>query len=168
MRAKPVMLALCVGLVLPAPTVARPGQQQLTVVAPEKAAISLDRWNDRTALRLSRGVRQASSLYRDTSSTGYARVQFRINQQGQPESIDLAGPSSSSEINRMSMRAVRTMGSLLPLPQEVRAGSRFEAWIIVANDAAERDSMLNSLRVQHVAQTRAQAPGERPILIAQK
>ena len=168
MHAKPVMLALCAGLIVPASAFARPAQQQLTVVAPEKAGISLDKWNDRTTLRLSRSIRQASSLYRDVNSTGYARVQFRVDDQGRPESVDLAGPSSSSIINRMSVRAVRGMGSLGPLPQEFRAGSKFEAWIIVANDADERESMLNSLHVQHRAQTMAQAPNERPILIAQR
>lgn len=166
MYAKPVIVALCACLIVPAAAVARQGGDQLTVVAPEKSAITYQKWTDRTANRLSRSIRQASSLYRDTSSTGYARVQFRLSEQGRPESIDLAGPSSSMNVNRISVRAIRNMGSLYPLPQEVRAGSKFEAWIVVANDVTERDSMLDNLRAQHRAQTMAQAPGERPVLIA--
>ena len=168
MYAKPVVLALCAGLIVPAPAIARWGQQQLTIVAPERARISLDKWNNRTAERLSRSIRQVSSFYRDGESTGYARVQFKVDDRGRPESINLAGPSSSAAINRMSMRAIRSMGSLYPLPREVRSGSKFEAWIIVARDTTQRDGMLNDLRVQHRAQTMAQAASERPVLIAQR
>ncbi|HKY81808.1 MAG TPA: TonB family protein [Sphingobium sp.] len=168
MHAKPVIVALCACLVVPAAATARQGPGQLTVVAPEKGAIAYQKWTDRTADRLTRSIRQASSLYRDASSTGYARVQFQLSEQGRPENIDLAGPSSSSSINRISVRAIKNMGSLYPLPQEVRSGSKFEAWIVVANDSDERDSMLTSLRAQHRTQTMAQAPADRPVLIAQR
>jgi hypothetical protein len=64
------------------------------------------------------------------------------------------------------MRSIRTLGSLYPLPQDVRPGAKFEAWVIVAGDAAEREIMLTSLRAEHRAQTFAQAPEDRPILLA--
>ncbi|HKT76120.1 MAG TPA: energy transducer TonB [Sphingobium sp.] len=166
MYAKPVIVALCACLIVPAAATARQGGDQLTVVAPEKGEISYQKWTDRTASRLSRSIRSASALYRDGMSTGYARVQFRLNDQGRPDNVDLAGPSTSSDINRISLRAIRGMGSLYPLPQEVRTGSRFEAWIVVANDARERDSMLTSLRADHRAQTMAMAPKDQPVLIA--
>ncbi|HEX7876180.1 MAG TPA: hypothetical protein VF523_12890 [Burkholderiales bacterium] len=168
MYAKPVIVALCACLVVPASAIARQGPGQLTVVAPEKGAVTYEKWTDRTTNRLSRSIRQASSLYRDTSSTGFARVQFRLSEQGRPEKIDLAGPSTSMNINRISVRAIRNIGSLYPLPQGVRPGSKFEAWVVVANNVVERDGMLDSLRAQHRAQTMAQAPGERPVLIAQR
>ena len=161
MYAKPVMAALCVCLAMPIVADAKQGGQ-LTVVAPDKSAISYEKWTDRTASRLSRSIRQATSLYRDAASTGYSRVQFRLGEQGRPENISLAGSSTSRNVDRISMRAIRSMGSLYPLPQEVRPGSKFEAWVIVANDARERDTMLNSLRAEHLAD----ASGERPILLA--
>jgi TonB family protein len=161
MYAKPVMAALCVCLPMPIAADAKQGGQ-LTVVAPDKSAISYEKWTDRTASRLSRSIRQATSLYRDAASTGYSRVQFRLGEQGRPENISLAGSSTSRNVDRISMRAIRSMGSLYPLPQEVRPGSKFEAWVIVANDARERDTMLNSLRAEHLAD----ASGERPILLA--
>ena len=167
MYAKPVIVALCACLVLPAAAVARQGSGQLTVVAPEKD-VTYEKWTDRTAYKLSKSIRQASSLYRDTHSTGYARVQFRLNEQGRAEAVSLAGPSSSSGINRISMRAIRTMGSLLPLPQQVNANSKFEAWIIVANDSDEEESMLDSLRSQHRAATMALAEKDWPVLIAMR
>ena len=167
MYAKPVIAALCACLLAPVAS-ARQGPSQLTVVAPEKGAISYDKWTDRTASRLSRSIRQATSLYRDGESTGYTRVQFRLSQQGRPTNVALASSSSSGSINRISMRAIRTMGSLYPLPQGIASGSRFEAWIVVANDAAEREDMLSSLRAEHRAQTMAQAEADRPILIAQR
>ncbi|HJT39122.1 MAG TPA: energy transducer TonB [Sphingobium sp.] len=166
MHAKPVIVALCACLVVPAAAVARQGSGQLTVVAPERDAVTYEKWTDRTAFKLSKSIRQASTLYRDSSSTGYARVQFRLNGQGRAEAVSLAGPSSSAGINRISMRAIKTMGSLLPLPQQVNANSRFEAWIVVANDRYEKESMLDSLRSQHRAQTMAMAEKDRPILIA--
>ena len=161
MYAKPVMAALCVCLAMPIAADAKQGGQ-LTVVAPDKSAISYEKWTDRTASRLSRSIRQATSLYRDAASTGYSRVQFRLGEQGRPENISLAGSSTSRNVDRISMRAIRSMGSLYPLPQEVRPGSKFEAWVIVANDARERDTMLNSLRAEHLAD----ASGERLILLA--
>ncbi|CAD7337893.1 TonB family protein [Sphingomonadales bacterium 56] len=161
MYAKPVMAALCVCLAMPIAADAKQGGQ-LTVVAPDKSAISYEKWTDRTASRLSRSIRQATSLYRDAASTGYSRVQFRLGEQGRPENISLTGSSTSRNVDRISMRAIRSMGSLYPLPQEVRPGSKFEAWVIVANDARERDTMLNSLRTEHLAD----ASGERPILLA--
>jgi hypothetical protein len=166
MYAKPVIVALCACLVVPLPASARQGNGQLTVVAPEKSAVTYEKWTDRTAYRLSRSIRNATSLYRDTTSTGYARVQFSLGEQGRPENVALAGPSSSSNINRISMRAIKTMGSLHPLPQQVRADSRFEAWIVVANDVAEKEEMLAALRTQHRAQTMAHAGSEQPVLIA--
>ena len=77
MHAKPVMAALCVCLAMPIAADARQGGQ-LTVVAPDKSAISYEKWTDRAASRLSRSIRQATSLYRDGASTGYSRVQFRL------------------------------------------------------------------------------------------
>jgi len=168
MYAKPVMAALCVCLALPVAAGVRQGPGQLTVVAPDKDTISYEKWTDRTASRLSRSIRQATSLYRDSASTGYARVQFRLGEEGRPENISLAGSSASGSIDRISMRAIRSMGSLYPLPQDVRSGAKFEAWIIVANDTTERENMLTSLRAEHRAQTMAQAAGDRPILIAQR
>lgn len=162
MYAKPVMAALCVCLAVPMVADARQGSGQLTVVAPDKSAISYEKWTDRTASRLSRSIRQATSLYRDGASVGYSRVQFRLGEQGRPENISLAGSSASRSVDRISMRAIRSMGSLYPLPQEVRPGSKFEAWVIVANDATDRDNMLSSLRAQHFAQ----AAADRPILLA--
>jgi TonB family protein len=162
MYAKPVIAALCVCLAMPI-VAAEAGQgRQLTVVAPDKSATSYNKWINRTASRLSQRIRQATSLYRDGTSTGYSRVQFRLGEQGRPENIALAGSSASRGVDRISMRAVRSMGSLYPLPQEVRPGSKFEAWVIVANDARERDAMLHSLRAEHLAD----AAAERPILLA--
>lgn len=168
MYAKPVIVALCACLIVPAAASARQGGGQLTVVAPEKEGMSYQKWTDRAASRLSRSIRSASALYRDGTSTGYARVQFRLNEQGRPADVGLAGPSGSSDINRISLRAIRSMGSLYPLPQEVRAGSRFEAWIVVANDVAERESMLTTLRAEHRAQTMAMAADDQPVLIAMR
>ncbi|WP_340264670.1 energy transducer TonB family protein [Sphingobium mellinum] len=168
MYAKPVIVALCACLISPGAAIARAGGGQLTVVAPEKSQISYSKWTDRAASRLSRGIRNASALYGDRASTGYARVQFRLNDQGRPADVDLAGPSTSSDINRLSLRAIRSMGSLYPLPQEVRAGSRFEAWIVVANDAAEKESMLTVLRAEHRARTMAVAATDQPVLIAMR
>jgi len=91
-----------------------------------------------------------------------------LNNQGKPQNVALAGSSTSGSVDRISLRAIRSMGSLYPLPQDIRSGSRFEAWVIVANDAAERESMLTSLRAEHRAETMAQATGDRAILIAQR
>jgi TonB family protein len=168
MYAKPVLVALCACLAMPTAAGARQGQDQLTVVAPDKDAVSYQKWTDRTVARLSRSIQHATSLYRDNSSTGYARVQFQLNDQGKPQNVALAGSSTSGSIDRISLRAIRSMGSLYPLPQDIRSGSRFEAWVIVANDAAERESMLTSLRAEHRAETMAQATGDRAILIAQR
>lgn len=162
MYAKPVMAALCVCLAIPIAAHARQGSRQLTVVAPEKSTMSYEKWTDRAASRLSRNIRQAASLYRDGASTGYSRVQFRLGEQGQPQDISLAGTSTSRSVDRISMRAIRKMGSLYPLPQEVRPGSKFEAWVIVANDAGDRETMLGSLRAQRLAE----APTARATLLA--
>ena len=168
MYAKPVMVALCAFLVMPVTVDARRASDQLTVVASDKNAESYEKWSDRAAEQLSRNIRNAGSLYRDASSTGYSRVQFRLNDQGKPQNIELAGPSSSRSINRISLRAIRSMGSLLPLPRQMNANSKFEAWIIVANNVTEKEEMLNSLRTQYRAQTMAQAEKDRPVLIAQR
>lgn len=168
MYAKPVIVALCACLIAPAAASARQGGGQLTVVAPDKDGISYQHWTDRTASRLSRSIRNASAIYSDDASTGYARVQFRLNEKGRPADVNLAGPSTSSAINRVSLRAIRSMGSFYPLPQEVRASSRFEAWIVVANDVGERDDMLKSLRAEHRARTMAMAAKDQPVLIASR
>lgn len=168
MYAKPVMVALCAFLAMPAAADARRGPGQLTVVASDENVSTYEKWSDRAAQRLSRNIRNASSLYRDASSTGYSRVQFRLNDQGKPQNIELAGPSSSRSINRISMRAIKAMGSLLPLPRQMNSNSKFEAWIIVANNQTEKEEMLSALRTQYRAQTMAQAEKDRPVLIAQR
>lgn len=168
MHAKPVFVALCVCLAVPIAAEARQGPGQLTVVAPDKDAVSYDKWTDRAAARLSRSIRNASSLYRDSDSTGYSRVQFRLNDQGKPQNIELAGPSSSRSINRISMRAIKAMGTLHPLPRDVGPNRKFEAWIIVANTASEKEEMLGALQKQYRAQVMVQAEAERPVLIAQR
>lgn len=160
------LLVLCSSLLIPAGVYARQPAGQLTVVAPAKSEVTYKKWSDRTTNRLSRSIHRVAGLYQDSLSTGYARVQFRLDDRGKPQTIALAEPSSSPLVNRLSMRAVRTMGTLLPLPQEVAAGSKFEAWIVVANDATEKESMMDQLRAGHRARTMAQVDSEPPVLIA--
>ncbi|WP_255325569.1 MULTISPECIES: energy transducer TonB [Sphingobium] len=130
--------------------------------------MTFEKWQDRTANRLTSSIRRTAGLDFDHSATGYARVQFRLDEGGRPQAIALAQPSSSRAIDRISVRAVRTMGRLTPLPSQIGADSKFEAWIIVANDAWERDDMLSRLRTDHRAQTLARAGGEQPVLIASR
>lgn len=160
------LLVLCISVLIPAGLSARQPAGQLTVVAPPKGEVSYEKWSDRTTARLSRSVHRAALLYRDSNSTGYARVQFRLDERGRPQTIALAEPSSSPLVNRLSVRAVKAMGTLLPLPQQVQAGSKFEAWIVVANDVTERETLMDQLRAGHRARTLAQAEGDRPVLIA--
>lgn len=166
MHAKAILLGLCTCLIIPSGTAGakQPGDQ-LTVVAPTEDEAVYQKWTDRAAERLSRSIRQVSWHYRDVGDTGYARVQFRLNAQGRPEAVSLAEPSSSFHVNRISMRAVKGVGSLYPLPQRISANSQFEAWIIVADDWHDQQVMLNRLRTQH-ATTMAQAKGPSPVLIA--
>ncbi|MFK4793315.1 energy transducer TonB [Sphingobium sp. ZW T5_29] len=168
MYAKPVMVGLCALLVMPGPVDARRAPDQLTVVASDQSAQTYDQWTDRAAHRLSRNIQNASSLYRDAGSTGYSRVQFRLDQEGRPQNIELAGPSSSRSIDRISTRAIKAMGSLFPLPREIGPNRKFEAWIIVANDVTDREKMLSALRSQHRTEIMAQAVKDRPVLIAQR
>lgn len=159
-------LALCLSLLLATGVSAKQPGDQLTVVAPSTNELSYQQWSDRTANRLTGSIRRTANLYTDRVATGYARVQFRLDDQGRPEAIALAQPSSSRAIDRLSMRAVKTMGRLTPLPQEISPSSKFEAWIIVANDAWQKDDMLNELKAGHHARIMAQAEGERAVLIA--
>ncbi|AMK24457.1 hypothetical protein [Sphingobium sp. TKS] len=168
MHAKPLILALCSSLLLSTGVSARQPGDQLTVVASPEKEMTYEKWQNRTANRLTSSIRRTANLASDHSATGYARVQFRLDDEGRPQAIALAQPSSSRSIDRISMRAVKTMGRLTPLPPQIGAASRFEAWIIVANDAWERDDMLNRLRTDHRAQTLAQAGAEQPVLIASR
>lgn len=166
MHAKTILLGLCTCLLIPfgAAGARQPGDQ-LTVVAPTDDEATYQQWADRTAARLNRSIRHVSWRYRDAGDTGYARVQFRLDPDGRPEAISLAEPSSSSRINRISMRAVKGIGSLYPLPQRIASNSRFEAWIIVADDWHDQQSMLNRLRTENTT-VMAQTGGPRPVLIA--
>ncbi|WP_313806833.1 energy transducer TonB [Sphingobium sp.] len=130
--------------------------------------MTYERWQDRTANRLTSSIRRSASLDSDHGATGFARIEFRLNEEGRPQAIALAQPSSSRAIDRISMRAVKAMGRLTPLPPQIGAASKFEAWIIVANDAWQRDDMLNELRTDHRARTVAQAEGEQSVLIASR
>lgn len=168
MHAKPLILALCSSLLLSTGVSARQPGDQLTVIASPEKEMTFEKWQDRTANRLTSSIRRTAGLDFDHSATGYARVQFRLDEEGRPQAIALAQPSSSRAIDRISVRAVRTMGRLTPLPSQIGADSKFEAWIIVANDAWERDDMLSRLRTDHRAQTLARAGGEQPVLIASR
>lgn len=167
MHAKPILLGLCTCLLIPSWAAAKQPGHQLTVVAPTEEEAAYQKWADRTAVKLSRSIRQATWRYRDLSETGYARVQFRLGGEGRPAAVSLAEPSSSAHINRISMRAVKGMGSLYPLPPKISSSSTFEAWIIVADDWSDRENMLNSLQRQR-ATTMVQANGPRPVLIASR
>lgn len=166
MHAKP--LVLCLSLLLSTGVSAKQPGDQLTVVASPENVVSYERWSDKTANRLTRSIQRSANLATDHTATGYARVLFRLNADGRPDAIALAEPSSSRAIDRISLRAVKTMGALTPLPQQISPDSRFEAWIIVANDAWQKDDMLNQLRTGHKARTMAQAAGQRPVLIASR
>lgn len=161
-------LALCLSLLLVTGVSAKQPGDQLTVVAPANQELDYQKWSDRTANRLTGSIRRTANLYADRQATGYARVQFRLDGRGRPDAVALAQPSSSRAVDRISLRAVRAMGRLTPLPQEIAPNSRFEAWIIVANDAWQKDDMLSELRAGHRARTMAQAEGERPVLIASR
>lgn len=168
MHAKPLILALCSSLLLATGVSARQQGDQLTVVASPENEVTYDKWQDQTANRLTGSLRRSANLASDHSAIGYARIQFRLDADGRPDAVALAEPSSSRAIDRISMRAVKSMGRLTPLPQQISASSKFEAWIIVANDAWQKDDMLNQLRAGHKARTLAQAIGDRPVLIASR
>lgn len=166
MQAK--LLALCSSLLLSTGVSARQPSDQLTVVASPEKEVTYQKWSNRTETRLTSSVRRSAGFFDDHSSVGYARVQFRLDGDGRPQAIALAQPSASRTIDRISVRAVKTMGSLTPLPEGVSADSKFEAWIIVANDAWQRDDMMNQLRAAHRTRTMAQAASEQPVLIASR
>jgi TonB family protein len=166
MKAKPLIVALCSSLLFAAGVSARQPGDQLTVVASPKDQATYEKWSSRQAHRLTGSVERAAALSSDRSATGYARVLFRLDEQGKPQDIALAEPSSSRSIDRISVRAVRRMGTLMPLPSSVRSDSRFEAWVVVANDRWEQQDMLTALQAGHRERTLAQAPADRPVLIA--
>ncbi|UZW57284.1 energy transducer TonB [Sphingobium sp. JS3065] len=168
MHAKPFILALCSSLLLSTGVGARQPGDQLTVVASPEKEITYRNWSNRTENRLANSVRRNAGHFDNHSSVGFARVQFRLDGNGRPQAVALAQPSESRTIDRISLRAVKTMGSLTPLPQGISADSKFEAWIIVANDVWQRDDMMNQLRAAHRTRTLAEADGERPVLIASR
>ncbi|PJG49821.1 hypothetical protein CAF53_11710 [Sphingobium sp. LB126] len=166
MHAKPLILALCSSLLLSTGVSARQPGDQLTVVASPEQQVTYQKWSDRTENRLTSSIRRSAGFFNDRHSVGYARVQFRLDAEGRPQAIAVAGPSESRTIDRISVRAVRTMGSLTPLPQGISADSKFEAWIIVADDVWQRDDMMSQLRADQRARTLVQADKEQPVLIA--
>ncbi|WP_242129913.1 energy transducer TonB [Sphingobium sp. Sx8-8] len=166
MHAKP--LVLCLSLLVSTGVHAKQPGDQLTVVASPESQVSYERWSDKAANRLTRSIQRSANLASDHAATGYARVLFRLNDQGKPDAVALAEPSSSRAIDRISLRAVKAMGALTPLPQQISPHSRFEAWVVVANDAWDRDDMMSRLRTVHHAQAMAQAAGDRPVLIASR
>jgi len=166
MRAR--YLVLCSSLLLSTGVSARQPGDQLTVIASPEKEMSYEKWQDRTANRLTGSIRRAADQSFDRSATGYARVEFHLDELGRPQAVSLAQPSSSRAVDRLSLRAVRAMGRLTPLPPQIAGNSRFEAWIIVANDMWQRDDMLNRLRTDHHARMMAQAGGDRPVLIASR
>ncbi|WP_150291659.1 energy transducer TonB [Sphingobium estronivorans] len=168
MQAKPLIMALCSSLLLSTGVSARQSGDQLTVVASPEKEVTYQKWSNRTETRLTSSIRRAVGSDPDRSTTGFTRVQFRLDDEGRPQAIALAQPSTSRSIDRISMKAVRTMGRLTPLPRGIANDSKFEAWIIVANDSWQRDDMMNQLRAGHRAQTLAQANGDRPVLIASR
>ncbi|KEQ53961.1 energy transducer TonB family protein [Sphingobium chlorophenolicum] len=168
MHAKPLILALCSSLLLSTGVGARQANDQLTVVASPEKEITYKKWSARAENRLTNSVRRNAGFMDDQRSVGFARVLFRLDGDGRPQAVALAQPSQSRTVDRISLRAVRTMGSLTPLPQGIPANSKFEAWIIVANDMWQRDEMMNQLRAGHRARTLAQADGERSVLIASR
>ncbi|EQB01656.1 hypothetical protein L286_14985 [Sphingobium sp. HDIP04] len=147
---------------------ARQPGEQLTVIASADKEMTIEKWQGRTASRLAGSIRRAADQNFDRDATGYTRVEFRLGEDGRPQAVALARPSSSRAVDRISLRAVSTMGRLTPLPPQIAATSRFEAWIIVASDARERDDMLGRLRTDHRARMMAQAGGDRPVLIASR
>ena len=161
-------LVLCSSLLLSTGVSARQPGDQLTVIASPEKEMTYEKWQDRTATRLNGSIRRAVDPSFDRHATGYTRVEFRLDELGRPQAVSLAQPSSSRAIDRISLRAVRTMGRLTPLPPQIAGNSRFEAWIIVASDVWERDDMLNRLRTDHRGRMMAQAAGDRPVLIASR
>ncbi|WP_176590101.1 energy transducer TonB [Sphingobium sp. EM0848] len=166
MQAKPLIVALCSSLLFSTGVSARQTGDQLTVVASPEQEVTYKKWSNRTETRLTSSIRRAANSDPDRSAIGYSRVLFRLDGAGRPQAIALAQPSTSRSIDRISVKAVRTMGRLTPLPQGIANDSKFEAWIVVANDAWQRDDMMNQLRADHHARVLAQATGEQPVLIA--
>lgn len=166
MRAR--YLVLCSSLLLSTGVSARQPGDQLTVIASPEKEMTLEKWQSRTATRLTGSIRRAADQNFDRDATGYTRVEFRLDGEGRPQAVSLAQPSSSPAVDSISLRAVKRMGRLTPLPPQIAASSRFEAWIVVASDALERDAMLRRLRTDYRARTMAQADGDRPVLIASR
>lgn len=150
MRYKPLILTACTCLLIPVPAHAeQQNRDKLIVSAPPQKAVTYQKWSKKISWRLNRGIENAEWLYGRTKGEGYARVQFWLDEEGRPKNVTLFEPSGNNQVNRVSMRVVKTLRSLYPLPPEVARDSRFHAWIVIAQSEKSEQAMLNTLHEKY-------------------
>lgn len=136
-----------------------PVQSQEIVVTSER---SVDKFVEEVSSDLTRKLGRAYISPR-TNPSGFAIVRFECGANGKPENITLYRGSRDREVNRIAQRAVGRLGSLHPLPGDLRDGQLLQANIVIANSEDGYARLAEQLRRSEEARM-ASAPGSRPVL----
>ncbi|WP_404481150.1 energy transducer TonB [Novosphingobium sp. BL-52-GroH] len=147
MQRRLLLAASVMGLLLPSPVVAGPApmdDNSILVVSP-----SLEAWSERVFKDLNRQIRYPSSLAGMPVHTGIVAVKFNASETGSPAGIELQKSSGHRDLDYATMRAVKRIPTLHPLPRGLTNGQKYIVRVLFADS-------IEDLRTQ-TAQMRAEA-----------
>ncbi len=115
----------------------------IVVLAP-----SVEAWSTKVFGDIDRNLRYPTPLLGMPLSEGMVAVKFNCSETGEPAGIELSSSSGHSDLDKATMRAVRRIATLHPLPQGVSRDQRFLVRVLFARSSEELNRRTAEMRAQ--------------------
>ena len=120
-----------------------PKDNAIVVVSP-----SLEAWSAKVFKDLDQGLRYPSSLAGMPVHTGVVAVKFNCSETGAPAGIEIQKSSGHRDLDHATMRAVKRISTLHPLPTGLSNNQKYIVRVLFANSAEDLQRKSAEMRAE--------------------
>ncbi|WP_159975937.1 MULTISPECIES: TonB family protein [unclassified Novosphingobium] len=115
----------------------------IVVVSP-----SLEAWSSKVFKSLNQKLRYPSSISGMPDHTGVVAVKFNCGETGAPEGIEIQKSSGHNDLDYATMRAVKRIATLYPLPTGLSNNQKFIVRVLFADSIDELQRKSAEMRAE--------------------
>ncbi|WP_169795000.1 energy transducer TonB family protein [Novosphingobium barchaimii] len=121
-----------------------PRDNAIVVISP-----SLEAWSAKVFKDLDQGLRYPSSLVGMPTHTGVVAVKFNCNEEtGAPVGIEIQKSSGHRDLDHATMRAVKRISTLHPLPRGLSNNQKYIVRVLFANSTEDLQRKSAEMRAE--------------------
>jgi len=120
-------------------------------------APTLENWSDRVFKDVARNLRYPELMPGWPAHTGVVAVKFNCSDDGSPADVAVQKSSGHRDLDQATVRAVRRVGTLHPLPQDISGEQQFIVKVLFSNspDAERKAAEMRAEAARHNARVLA-------------